>query len=406
MARYVLKFGGTSVANIARLQNAAQIVKREADKGHEIVVVVSAMAGVTNELCGYVQTVNQGAFTQERDVVLASGEQVTAGLMALILDSLGLKAKSFMGWQVPIQTDSCPSMARILDINPDNLTQSLKAGIIPVVAGFQGTDASHRITTLGRGGSDTTAVALAAALKADRCDIYTDVDGIYTADPRFVQRAQKIHKICYTDMFELAAQGAKVLQERSVELAMKHNVPLQVLSSFSEDSGTFIVHEEENMEKVHVSGIAHNQNEVKIAFIDVPDKVGVAAKIFGTLASYRIHADMITKSYTHDGLADVTFTIPESDLDRAYTIFDILKDELNFPTYQVNRETVKVSLVGVGIRNNLDVASSVFRALAEQDIQILSISTSEIKISVMIEQTHLEKALNALHAEFFQEVTP
>jgi aspartate kinase len=403
MARYVLKFGGTSVANMTRLHHAAQIIKKEVDDGNQIVVVVSAMAGVTNELCGYAQSVRPDIFTCERDVILASGEQITAGLMALILERLGVQALSFLGWQVPIITDSCASMARILDIPTPNLEACLAQGIVPVLAGFQGVDHKNRITTLGRGGSDTTAVAVAAALKAHRCDIYTDVDGIYTADPRFVEKAKKIKYICYSDMFELAAQGAKVLQERSVELAMKHSVPLQVLSSFSKAEGTFVGHEEETMEKTHISGIAHNQNEVKVAFLTVPDEIGVAAQIFGTLASHRIHADMITKGYTTNGVADVTFTIPESDLDRAFPVFDTLKQTLGFSKFQINRQSVKLSIVGVGMRNNLDVASSVFRVLAEQGIQILLIATSEIKISVMIEREHLSKALNALHAEFFKD---
>jgi aspartate kinase len=404
MARYVLKFGGTSVANINRLHHAAQIIKRDVDAGHEVVVVVSAMAGVTNELCGYANSANPSVFTLERDVILASGEQVTAGLMALILEKNGIQSQSFLGWQVPIVTDSCASMARILDIPTTNLNLCLGKGIVPVIAGFQGVDGNHRITTLGRGGSDTTAVAVAAALKADRCDIYTDVDGIYTADPRFVEKAKKIKHICYADMFELAAQGAKVLQERSVELAMKHGVSLQVLSSFSGEEGTFINQQEDAMEQTHISGIAHNQNEVKVAFIGVPDEIGVAAKIFGTLASKRIHADMITKGYTSNSLTDVTFTIQETDLDRAFPVFDVLQKELGFSHTKVNRHTVKVSIVGVGMRNNLEVASSVFRVLAEQNIQILLIATSEIKISVMIEREHLGKALNALHAEFFNEV--
>lgn len=400
MARYVLKFGGTSVANITRLEHVAEIVKQEIEAGNQIAVVVSAMAGNTNELVGYAHSLCPHQATLEHDVVFAAGEQITSGLLALALQALGLKARSFLAWQIPIQTDDSPSHARILGIPTLELEKCFKENIIPVVAGFQGITKDNRITTLGRGGSDTTAVALAAALAADRCDIYTDVDGVYTADPRLVSKASKLTSITYEEMFEMAAQGAKVLQARSVELAMKHKVNLRVLSSFIESKGTYITSERNLVESTVISGIAHNQNEAKITLLGIPNEARNIAHIFGKLAENLINVDMIVQSCSPDNKMDLTFTLLRSDLDRALPVLEEIKKKLNFSEIIVDNEIVKISVIGIGMKSNMEVASTLFKTLAELNIHIQLISTSEIKISVIIEQHYTPLAVTALHTAF------
>ncbi|MBY0463008.1 MAG: aspartate kinase [Alphaproteobacteria bacterium] len=400
MARYVLKFGGTSVANTTRLEHVAEIVKQEIETGNQIAVVVSAMAGSTNELVGYTHSLCPHQTTLEHDVVLAAGEQITSGLLALALQGLGLRARSFLSWQIPIQTDDSPSHARILDIQTTELEKCFKNNIVPVVAGFQGVTKDGRITTLGRGGSDTTAVALAAALSADRCDIYTDVDGVYTADPRLVSKASKLTSITYEEMFEMAAQGAKVLQARSVELAMKHKVNLRVLSSFIKSEGTYITSERNPVESTVISGIAHNQNEAKITLLNVPGDARNIALIFGKLAENLISVDMIVQSSLPDNKMDLTFTLLRSDLDRALPVLEEIKKNLNFSEIIVDNEIVKISVIGIGMKSNMEIASILFKTLAEHNIHIQLISTSEIKISVIIGQHYTPLAVTALHTAF------
>ncbi len=400
MARLVLKFGGTSVANVMRLEHVAEIVKKEAEAGHQVVVVVSAMAGITNELVSYVNALCPSKVTPEHDVVLSSGEQVTSGLLALALQRLGLKSRSYLSWQIPILTSTSSSQAKILEIPTNQLECCLKEGSIPVVAGFQGMTKEGRLTTLGRGGSDTTAVALAAALKADRCDIYTDVNGIYTADPRLVPRAKKLKTITYAEMFELASQGAKVLQARSVELAMKHKVKLRVLSSFSESEGTTVVEERDKVEGTLVSGIAHTQNEAKVTLMGVPDQVGIAANIFGCLSENQICADMIVQGCMQDGKSDLAFILQKSDLDRAVPLLEDAKKKIGFTDVVIDKEIAKISVVGIGMRSNLEIATTLFKTLAEKSINIQMISSSEIRVSVVISLKSMSVALEALHAAF------
>ncbi|NBT85228.1 MAG: aspartate kinase [Alphaproteobacteria bacterium] len=400
MARCVLKFGGTSVANVTRLEHVAEIIKQEIDAGNQIAVVVSAMAGNTNELVGYAHSLCSHQATLEHDVVLAAGEQITSGLLALALQRLGLKSRSFLAWQVPIQTDDSPSHARIINIPTIELEKCFKNNIVPVVAGFQGITKENRITTLGRGGSDTTAVALAAALSADRCDIYTDVDGVYTADPRLVAKASKLSSITYEEMFEMAAQGAKVLQARSVELAMKHKVNLRVLSSFIKSKGTYITSERNLVESTVISGIAHNQNEVKITLVDIPNEAANIAIIFGKLTENLINVDMIVQSCSLNNKMNLTFTLLRSDLDRALPVLEKIKKELNFSEIIVDNEIVKISVIGIGMKCNMEVASTLFKTLAEHNIHIQLISTSEIKISVIIDQHYTPLAVAALHTAF------
>jgi aspartate kinase len=400
MARCVLKFGGTSVANVTRLEHVAEIIKQEIDAGNQIAVVVSAMAGNTNELAGYAHSLCSHQATLEHDVVLAAGEQITSGLLALALQRLGLKSRSFLAWQVPIQTDDSPSHARITNIPTIELEKCFKNNIVPVVAGFQGITKENRITTLGRGGSDTTAVALAAALSSDRCDIYTDVDGVYTADPRLVAKASKLSSITYEEMFEMAAQGAKVLQARSVELAMKYKVNLRVLSSFIKSKGTYITSERNLVESTVISGIAHNQNEVKITLVDIPNEAANIAIIFGKLTENLINVDMIVQSCSLNNKMNLTFTLLRSDLDRALPVLEKIKKELNFSEIIVDNEIVKISVIGIGMKCNMEVASTLFKTLAEHNIHIQLISTSEIKISVIIDQHYTPLAVAALHTAF------
>ena len=400
MSRIVLKFGGTSVANIERLEHVAQKVKQEIAQNNQVVLVVSAMAGITNLLLSYTHALNPNHVTPEHDTVLSSGEQVTSGLLAMALNQIGIPARSFLSWQIPILTDSGFTNARITIIQTEELEACLKEKCVPIIAGFQGLSPQGRLTTLGRGGSDTTAVALAAALKADYCNIYTDVEGVYTADPRLVPKARKLGTITYAEMFEMAAQGAKVLQARSVELAMKHRIPLRVLSSFVDAPGTNVIYERNPMEKALVSGIVHNQDEVKVTLVAVPDEVGMAAQIFGALADERIHIDMIVQNLSREGRADLTFTTQKSDIERAVTLLEDIKEKVGFSDILIDRSIVKISVIGVGMRSNLEIASVLFKTLAEKGINIQLISTSEIKISVIIPHQHTPLAMCALHTAY------
>ncbi len=401
MARLVLKFGGTSVANIERIRNVAQRVKRVVEDGNQVAVVVSAMSGVTNQLVAWVNEVSKFYDEKEYDSVVATGEQVTSGLTALALQELGVKARSWQGWQIPLRTDSTYSKARIEGIDTTEMIAAMEKGVVAVVAGFQGISADNRITTLGRGGSDTSAVALAAALKADRCDIFTDVDGVYTCDPRIVTKARKLDQIAYEEMLEMASLGAKVLQTRSVELAMNHRVKVQVLTSFEEKPGTMVVDEEEIVEKQIVSGIAYSRDEAKVTLTKVSDRPGVAAAIFGPLADSAINVDMIVQNISDDGkTTDMTFTVGRTDLDRAVKLLNEKKAALGFSEIKPDSGVVKVSVIGVGMRSHAGVALTMFRTLSEKGINIEVISTSEIKISVLIDEQYLELALRALHTAY------
>jgi aspartate kinase len=401
MTRIVQKFGGTSVGDIERIENAAGRVKREVDAGNEVAVVVSAMAGATNRLVEWTRRLNRLHDAREYDVVVSSGEQVTAGLMALALQALGVDARSWLGWQIPIRTDGVHSKARIEAIDTEEIERRLAEGQVAVVAGFQGMGPGGRITTLGRGGSDTSAVALAAALKADRCDIFTDVDGVYTTDPRIVAKARKLSRITYEEMLEMASQGARVLQTRSVEMAMNHRVRLQVLSSFSDSPGTLVVDEDEIVEKRVVSGIAYSRDEAKITVQRVADRPGMAAAIFGPLADNAINVDMIVQNASEDGnTADMTFTVARSDLDRAVAVLEERRGVLGFKSLQPDSNVVKISVIGVGMRSHVGVAQQMFRTLADKGINIQVISTSEIKVSVLIAAEYTELALRALHTAY------
>ncbi|HEX3537686.1 MAG TPA: aspartate kinase [Stellaceae bacterium] len=401
MARIVQKFGGTSVADVERIRNAARRVKREVESGSEVCVVVSAMAGATNQLVDWARQMSHLHDAREYDVVVASGEQVTAGLMALALQDLGVPARSWLGWQLPLRTDGVHGKARIEMIETAEIERRLGNGEVAVVAGFQGVGPRERITTLGRGGSDTSAVAMAAALKADRCDIFTDVDGVYTTDPRIVAKARKLSRITYEEMLEMASQGARVLQTRSVAMAMNHGVRLQVLSSFADTPGTLVVDEEEIVEKRVVSGIAYSRDEAKITVSGVADRPGVAAAIFGPLADNAINVDMIVQSASEMGqLADMTFTVARADLDRAVAVLEGRRDTLGFAALNPDPNVVKVSVIGVGMRSHAGVAQQMFQTLADKGINIQVISTSEIKVSVLIAAEYTELALRALHTAY------
>jgi aspartate kinase len=401
MARIVQKFGGTSVADVDRIRNVAKRVKREVDAGNQVAVVVSAMAGVTNQLIDYVNRVSPLHDAREYDAVVASGEQVTSGLLALALQELGVNARSWQGWQIPIRTDDVHGKARIVEIPAGEMEKRLAQGQVAVVAGFQGLGPDNRVTTLGRGGSDTSAVALAAALKADRCDIFTDVDGVYTTDPRIVAKARKLDRIAYEEMLEMASLGAKVLQTRSVEMAMNHRVPIQVLSSFVDAPGTLVVDEDEIVEKQVVSGIAYSRDEAKITLVKVADRPGVAASIFGPLADAAINVDMIVQNVSEDGrTTDLTFTVGKADLERAVKVLEGKQKELGFARIKPDPNVVKVSVIGVGMRSHAGVAQKMFQTLADKGINILVISTSEIKVSVLIAEEYTELALRALHTAY------
>ncbi len=408
MARIVMKFGGTSVADPERIKNIARKVKREWDLGHEVAVVVSAMSGVTNQLVKYVQDISKLYDAREYDVVVASGEQVTSGLTALALQELGVPSRSWQGWQLPIMTDDTHAKARITSIDTAEVARRMKeTREVAVVPGFQGVSpVNQRVTTLGRGGSDTSAVALAAALGADRCDIYTDVDGVYTTDPRIVAKARKVAKISYEEMLELASQGAKVLQTRSVEMAMNHRVRVQVLSSFdaalgSDIPGTLVVDEDEILEQEVVSGIAYSKDEAKITLLGVPDRPGVAAAIFGPLTDAAINVDMIVQNVSEDGsVTNMTFTVSKADLPRAVSVLEKAHADLKFVRMVSDTAVVKISVVGVGMRSHTGVAQRMFKALADKGINIQVISTSEIKVSVLIAEEYLELAVRSLHTAY------
>ena len=396
MARIVMKFGGTSVADLDRIRAVAGRVKREVDAGHEVAVVVSAMSGVTNQLVGWCQALSPLHDAREYDTVVATGEQVTSGLLAIALQAIGVEARSWCGWQIPLRTDDAHGRARIGGIEGAELVRRMGLGQVAVVAGFQGIGPNNRVTTLGRGGSDTSAVALAAALRAERCDIYTDVDGVYTTDPRIVAGARKLERISYEEMLELASVGAKVLQTRSVELAMKERVRVQVLSSFADLPGTLVVDEDEIMEQEIVSGIAYSRDEAKITVRQVADRPGVAAAIFGPLSEAHVNVDMIVQNVSADGTTDMTFTVGRADLPRVQAILaegghdDVLTDP----------NVAKISVVGVGMRSHVGVAATMFRTLSEKSINIQVISTSEIKVSVLIGAEYTELAVRALHTAY------
>jgi aspartate kinase len=401
----VMKFGGTSVADLDRIRTVAQRVKREVDAGNRVAVVVSAMSGVTNQLVKWCTELSPLHDAREYDAVVATGEQVTSGLLAIALQDIGVDARSWQGWQIPVHTDTAHGKARIHGVEGDDLIRRMLAGQVAIVAGFQGLAADNRITTLGRGGSDTSAVALAAALKADRCDIYTDVDGIYTTDPRMVPKARKLTRIAYEEMLELASVGAKVLQTRSVELAMNEGVRVRVLSSFeeaspAEDSGTLVVDEDEIVEKENVSGIAYSRDEAKITVRGVPDRPGIAASIFGALSEQNVNVDMIVQNISADDTTDMTFTVGKADLARARAALAALRDHIKYGALLEDPDVAKISVVGVGMRSHAGVASTMFSALADKAINIQVISTSEIKVSVLIAAEYTELAVRALHTAY------
>jgi aspartate kinase len=402
MPRLVMKFGGTSVADLDRIRNAAAKVKREVERGYDVAVVVSAMAGRTNELVGWVRQTSTLYDAREYDSVVASGENVTAGLMALSLQEMGVPARSWQGWQVPLRTNSSHGAARITGIETEALLKKFDEGLHAVIAGFQGISPEGRITTLGRGGSDTSAVAFAAALEAERCDIYTDVDGVYTTDPRITRKARKLGRIAYEEMLELASLGAKVLQTRSVELAMRYKVRLQVLSSFDDVPGTIVCDEEEIMESRVVSGVAFSRDEAKVTVMGVEDRPGVAAALFGPLAGAGVNVDMIVQNIGADGRTDMTFSCPVDDLPRARQALDEMKASgaLAYAGLDVDEDTAKVSIVGIGMRSQAGVAYRMFEALAKDGVNIKVITTSEIKVSVLIDRKYLELAVQALHDAF------
>ena len=400
MALIVHKYGGTSLADLDRINAVADRVKAAFDAGDEIAVVVSAMAGTTDQLVSWVRAAAPLHDAREYDTVAAAGEQITAGLLALALQSRGVTARSWLGWQIPIHTDGGHGRARIEGIETDELHKRLGRREVPVVAGFQGLGPLGRITTLGRGGTDTSAVALAAALGADRCDIFTDVEGVFTADPRVVATARKLTKITYEEMLELASLGAKVLQIRAVEMAMKHQVPLQVASSFADTPGTFVVDEDDIVEQERVSGIAYSRDEAKITVMGVADRPGVAAAIFGPLADGNVNVDMIVQNISADGTTDLTFTVAEADLDRSIAILEETRSAVAYERLVADQGVVKVSVIGVGMRSHAGVAQTMFAALAGKGINIQVISTSEIKISVLVSEDYTELAVRALHAAY------
>jgi aspartate kinase len=401
-----MKFGGTSVGDIERIKNAASKVAAEVKLGNKVAVVVSAMAGVTDQLITYCRSITPRPNPREHDAVVATGEQVSAGLMALALEQRGLNARSWQGWQVPLRTDSVHNKARIRDINATLLRQHIESGEVAVLAGFQGVSETGNITTLGRGGSDTSAVALAAALKADRCDIYTDVDGVYTSDPRIVSKAQKLAIVAYEEMLEMASLGAKVLQTRSVEMALRFRVPVQVLSTFgnavgSEMPGTLVTDEEHKMEQKVVTGVAMAANEAKVTLSKVADRPGVAAAVFGALSRSGINVDMIVQTSSDDGsTTDITFTVARSDLDRAQQILETEHKTIDYKNLLADNSVVKISLVGVGMRSHPGVAALMFKTLAEKSINIQAIETSEISVSVLIAEEYAELAMRSLHTAF------
>jgi aspartate kinase len=400
MALIVQKYGGTSVGNVERIGNVANKVKGWRKQGHDVIVVVSAMSGETNRLVDLAKATQETPSPRELDVLLSTGEQVTIALLAMALEECGCPARSYTGAQVHILTDSAFNKARILEIDNQRIRADLAEGRVVVVAGFQGVDEDGNITTLGRGGSDTTAVALAAALKADECQIYTDVDGVYTTDPRVVPEARRLDRITFEEMLEMASLGSKVLQIRSVEFAGKYNVPLRVLSSFEEGEGTLITYEEEGMEEALISGIAFNRDEAKLTIVGVPDQPGVAYKILGPIGEANVEVDMIIQNVGADGTTDFTFTVHRNDYKKALTILEQTKQALGAREVSGDNKIVKISLVGVGMRSHAGIASTMFGTLAKEGINIRMISTSEIKISVVVDEKYLELGVRALHSAF------
>ncbi|MBF0176597.1 MAG: aspartate kinase [Magnetococcales bacterium] len=400
MTLIVQKYGGTSVANVERIKNVAARAVASHRAGNRVVVTVSAMAGETDRLVGLVEGITPTCNKREYDVVVSAGEQVSVGLLAIAIEAQGCKAKSYLGWQVRFMTDDAFSKARIREVEGARIHQDLQAGYIVIVAGFQGIDVNGNITTLGRGGSDTSAVALAAALKADRCDIYTDVDGVYTTDPRIEPKARKLDQISYDEMLEMASLGAKVLQTRSVELAKKYSVPVRVLSSLEEGAGTLLTEENSTMEQVLVSGITYNKNEAKITVMGVPDRPGMAAVVFSALADANINVDMIIQNVSASGETDLTFTVPKSDFRQALGVLETSIDKIGAREIKGNSEIAKVSAIGVGMRSHSGVAQKMFNALSRENINIQMISTSEIKISVVMDEKYTELAVRTLHDAF------
>jgi aspartate kinase len=401
MALIVTKFGGTSVGSVEHIEAVAEKIGRYHDQGHKVVVVVSAMSGETDRLLGLAHAINERARGREIDVLLSTGEQVTIALLSLALEKRGYSARSYTGGQVHILTDSAHNKARIRDIDGARVMKDLDAARIVVVAGFQGVDEHGDITTLGRGGSDTTAVAMAAALKADECQIFTDVDGVYTTDPRIVPNARRLSRITFEEMLEMASLGSKVLQIRAVEFAGKYNVPLRVLSSFVEGEGTLITYEDEKMEEVLISGIAFNRNEAQLTITDVPDQPGIAYQILGPIAAANIEVDMIVQNVGEDGNTDFTFTVNRTDYERSLEILHSTCEGFGGACrIEGNNRIVKISLVGVGMRSHAGIASKMFEALAREGINILMISTSEIKVSVVVDEKYLELGVRALHDAF------
>ncbi|MGB1918640.1 MAG: aspartate kinase [Candidatus Puniceispirillales bacterium] len=401
MARIVQKFGGTSVGSVERIKAVAQKVKATVDDGNEVAVVVSAMSGTTNQLVAWAKECGSFHDAREYDTVVATGEQVTIGLLAIALQDIGVDARSWLGWQIPIHTDDVHGAARIESIDTTQMEERLAQGQVAVVAGFQGIGPDHRITTLGRGGSDTSAVALAAALNADRCDIFTDVDGVYTCDPRMVPKARKLDDITFEEMLEMASGGAKVLQTRSVAMAMRHKVKLQVLSSFEDLPGTMVIEEKSDMEKNSVSGIAFSLDEAKVTLVAIEDSPGIAATVFGALADAHINVDMIVQTAASEpGKTDITFSVPETDLERTRKVLEDVQKVITCADIITSSDICKISVVGVAMRSQPGVAKTMFETLAEKGINIEVISTSEIKISVLIASDYKELAVRSLHTAF------
>ena len=401
MALFVLKFGGTSVANLARLEHVAKVIHQEIINGNQVAVVVSAMAGITDQMVGYCQALCPNEQTPEHDVVASAGEQVTAGLLALSLKKIGIKARSYLSWQIPIHTDSIAMDARILHINPEKIQQSLNKGEVPVIAGFQGLSSEGLITTIGRGGSDTTAVAMAVALKADRCDIYTDVDGVYTADPRLVPSARRQDTLGYNEMFEMASAGAKVLHPRCVEMAMKHNIRLRVLSSLTDSpKGTEIIEDKLVVDQGNVTSIVHSLQKAKVTLKNMQNQPGVAAKLYTNLGNANILIDMMTQSHSREGYIDMDGMINRNDIERFQTTMFASKDTLSFSDIAIDKNVAKVTVIGMGLRSNMDIPALICRTLANEGINIHMIYSSEIKMSVTINQQSLQPALTALHKAF------
>jgi aspartate kinase len=400
MALVVQKYGGTSVGTIEKIQNVARRVARTYDEGNDMVVVVSAMAGETNKLVALAEAMCEFPSEREYDVLVAAGEQVSIALLSMALQSMGYKAKSYLGWQIPIYTDNAFSKARIEEIQDSNIREDLHNGTIVIVAGFQGIDHDNNITTLGRGGSDTSAVAVAAALKADVCEILTDVDGVYTTDPRIVPEASKMEKVSYDEMLEMASLGSKVLQLRSVEFAKKYNVVVHVRSSLNDNPGTLVMKEDADMETVLVSGITYNKDEAKISVMRVPDKPGIAAQLFLPLSAANIMVDMIIQNISHEGLTDMTFTVPRADFKKALKIVEETAARIGAAGVESNQSIAKISIVGVGMRSHSGVASKMFQTLSAEGINIQMISTSEIKVSCVIDDKYTELAVRVLHDAF------